>query len=57
MDSRSAGGKRRFGAALGLVALGGAGALLTSGRAWQTVTASRPRPFADVVVSVGGRTL
>ena len=49
--------RARFGAALGLVVLGGAGALLTSGRAWQTVTAPRPRPFADAVVDVSGRTL
>ena len=49
--------RARFGAALGLVVLGGAGALLTSGRAWQTVTAPRPRPFADQVVDVSGRTL
>jgi len=49
--------RTRFAAALGLVVLGGAGALLTSGRAWQTVTAPRPRPFADAVVDVSGRTL
>lgn len=49
--------RARFGAALGLVVLAGAGALLTSGRAWQTVTAPRPRPFADQVVDVSGRTL
>lgn len=46
-----------FGGALGLLVLGGAGALLASGRAWQTVTAPRPRPFADAVVDVSGRTL
>ncbi|HEY3629372.1 MAG TPA: Trp biosynthesis-associated membrane protein [Jatrophihabitantaceae bacterium] len=49
--------RARFGAALGLLALGGAGALLASGRAWQTVTAPRPRPFGDAVVDVSGRTL
>lgn len=49
--------RARFGAALGLLVLGGAGALLASGRAWQTVTAPRPRPFADAVVEVSGRTL
>jgi uncharacterized membrane protein (TIGR02234 family) len=50
-------GRARFGAVLGLVLLGGAGALLTSGRAWQTVTATRPRPFAEAVVDVSGRTI
>ncbi len=49
--------RARFGAALGLAVLGGAGALLTSGRAWQTATAPRPRPLADAVVDVTGRTL
>ncbi|HEY7046429.1 MAG TPA: Trp biosynthesis-associated membrane protein [Jatrophihabitantaceae bacterium] len=49
--------RARFGTALGLVVLAGAGALLTSGRAWQTVTAPRARPFADQVVDVSGRTL
>lgn len=50
-------GAARLGGALGLVLLGGAGALLASGRAWQTVTAPRPRPFTDEVVAVSGRTL
>jgi uncharacterized membrane protein (TIGR02234 family) len=50
-------GRAPFGAVLVLVLLGGAGALLTSGRGWQTVTAPRPRPFADEVVDVSGRTL
>lgn len=50
-------GGARLGGALGLVLLGGAGALLASGRAWQTVTAPRPRPFTDEVVAVSGRTL
>jgi uncharacterized membrane protein (TIGR02234 family) len=47
----------RLAGALGLVLLGGAGALLVSGRAWQTVTVSRARPFTDEVVDVSGRTL
>jgi uncharacterized membrane protein (TIGR02234 family) len=47
----------RLGGALGLVLLGAAGALLVSGRTWQTVTAPRPRPFTDEVVDVSGRTL
>jgi hypothetical protein len=49
--------RARLGGALGLVLLGGAGALLASGRAWQTVTAPRARPFTDEVVNVSGRTL
>src|SRR5262249_60132097 len=49
--------RARLGGALGLVLLGGAGALLVSGRAWQTVTAPRARPFTDEVVNVSGRTL
>jgi uncharacterized membrane protein (TIGR02234 family) len=49
--------RTRLSAALGLVLLGGAGALLVSGRAWQTVTVSRVRPFTDEVVDVSGRTL
>jgi uncharacterized membrane protein (TIGR02234 family) len=49
--------RARLGGALGLVLLGGAGALLVSGRAWQTVTARRARPFTDEVVDVSGRTL
>jgi uncharacterized membrane protein (TIGR02234 family) len=49
--------RARFGAALGLVVLGGAGALLASGRGWQTVRVPRPRPFADAVVDASGRTL
>jgi uncharacterized membrane protein (TIGR02234 family) len=49
--------RARLGGALGLVLLGGAGALLVSGRTWQTVTAPRPRPFTDEVVDVSGRTL
>lgn len=49
--------RARFAAALLLALLGGAGALLVSGRAWQTIVAPRPRPFADEVVDVSGRTL
>ena len=49
--------RARFAAALVLTLLGGAGALLVSGRAWQTIVAPRPRPFADEVVRVSGRTL
>jgi uncharacterized membrane protein (TIGR02234 family) len=50
-------GRARLAGALGLVLLGGAGALLVSGRAWQTVMAPRARPFTDEVVDVSGRTL
>jgi uncharacterized membrane protein (TIGR02234 family) len=49
--------RARLAGVLGLVLLGGAGALLVSGRAWQTVTVSRARPFTDEVVDVSGRTL
>ena len=49
--------RARFAAALVLTLVGGAGALLVSGRAWQTIVAPRPRPFADEVVGVSGRTL
>jgi uncharacterized membrane protein (TIGR02234 family) len=50
-------GRVRLAGALLLALLGGGGALLASGRSWQTVVASRPRPFADAVVHVSGRTL
>jgi uncharacterized membrane protein (TIGR02234 family) len=57
-DERAATRDRaRFGVVLGLVALGGAATLLVSGRAWQTLTVPRPRPFADEIVDVSGRTL
>ncbi len=49
--------RAQFAAALALTLLAGAGALLVSGRGWQTVVAARPRPFADEVLDVGGRTL
>jgi uncharacterized membrane protein (TIGR02234 family) len=49
--------RTRYALALVLVLLAGAGALLVSGRAWQTIVAARPRPFADEVVDVSGRTL
>lgn len=56
-DGRAMNDRVRFVGALGLIVLGGAGALLASGRAWQTVTVPRPRPFADAVVDASGRTL
>ena len=43
--------RARLSGALGLVLLVGAGALLLSGRAWQTVTAPRSLPFTDEVVA------
>ncbi len=49
--------RARFASALLLTLLSGAGALLVSGRSWQTIVAPRPRPFADDVVDVSGRTL
>jgi uncharacterized membrane protein (TIGR02234 family) len=33
------------------------GVLVFAGRAWQTITAPRPRPLADEVLGVSGRTL
>lgn len=50
-------GRARFVATLTLLLVGGAGALLVSGRAWQRIVAPRPRPFTDEVVSASGRTL
>jgi uncharacterized membrane protein (TIGR02234 family) len=50
-------GRSQLASALGLAVLAGAGALLVSGRAWQTVVAPRPRPFADEVLDVSGRTV
>ena len=49
--------RAQFAAALALMLLGGGGALLVSGRAWQRIVVARPRPFSDEVVSVSGRTL
>lgn len=51
------GSRAEFGLALLLDLLGAAGALLISTRAWQTVLTPRPRPFADDVLNVSGRTL
>lgn len=48
---------RWFGLALLLDLVGAAAALLVSLRVWQVVTTPRPRPLADDVLSVSGRTL
>lgn len=46
-----------FGLALVLDLLGAAGALLIASRAWQTVVTPRPRPLADDVLRLSGRTV
>lgn len=46
-----------FALALLLDLLGAGGALLISVRSWQTVSAARPAPLADLTVSVTGRTV
>ncbi len=49
--------RAEFAVALVADLVGAAGALLISARAWQSILAPRPRPLADVVVPVSGRTL
>lgn len=51
------GGRTVFGVALALDVIGAGGALLVSLRPWQTVVTHRPRPFADTVLHVSGRTV
>lgn len=46
-----------FGATLLLDLIGAAGALLISGRTWQSVVTPRPRPLADDLLHVSGRSL
>ncbi|MGI8761579.1 MAG: Trp biosynthesis-associated membrane protein [Jatrophihabitantaceae bacterium] len=46
-----------FASALLLDLLGAAGALLISARTWQSVLTPRPRPFADDVLRLSGRTI
>jgi uncharacterized membrane protein (TIGR02234 family) len=48
---------RELTAALLAIVIGAAGALLLAGGTWQTITATRPRPAADLVIHVTGRTL
>jgi uncharacterized membrane protein (TIGR02234 family) len=51
-------GKRtEFAVAILLDLLGGAGALLIAGRAWQTARTPRPRPLADDVLNLTGHTV
>jgi uncharacterized membrane protein (TIGR02234 family) len=49
--------RRMFATALLLDLIGGGAALLIAGRPWQTVTVSRPRPLADELVHLSGKTL
>lgn len=48
---------RVFLATLAAQIVGAAAVLLLSTRVWQTVTTARPRPFADDVVGLSGRTV
>jgi uncharacterized membrane protein (TIGR02234 family) len=48
---------REFGTALVLLVVGSGGALLLTGRTWQTIRVPRSRPLADVVVHATGRSL
>lgn len=56
MASRSA-GRAEFALAILLDLVGAAGALLIAGRTWQTAVTPRPRPLADDVLGLTGRTL
>jgi uncharacterized membrane protein (TIGR02234 family) len=49
--------RAEFSTVLLLELLGGAGALLISTRTWQTVWTPRPRPLADDVLQLTGRTV
>lgn len=49
--------RTEFGLALLLDLIGAAGAVLWSTRVWQTVLTPRPRPLADDVLRLSGRTL
>lgn len=50
-------GRRLFVVALALDVVGAGVALLVSTRPWQTVITHRPRPLADTVLHVSGRTI
>jgi uncharacterized membrane protein (TIGR02234 family) len=49
--------RAEFALALILDLLGAAGALLVGMRAWQTIVTPRPRPLADDVLRISGRTI
>ncbi|MCU1658398.1 MAG: family rane protein [Pseudonocardiales bacterium] len=49
--------RAEFAAALLLDLVGAAAVLLVSGRPWQTLLTSRPRPLADDVLRLSGRTI
>ena len=50
-------GRRQLTLALVAETVGAAGMLLLAGRTWQTISAPRPRPLADRVLDVSGRSL
>ncbi|MGH8859695.1 MAG: Trp biosynthesis-associated membrane protein [Jatrophihabitantaceae bacterium] len=50
-------GRAELAAALAAQAIGAGLVLLLATREWQTITTARPRPFADDVLGVSGRTL
>lgn len=54
MNLRGRGG---FTLALATTSVAAGGALLVAGRPWQTIAVQRPRPLADEVLHVSGRTL
>jgi uncharacterized membrane protein (TIGR02234 family) len=55
--TRSFAGRAECAAAVGALVIGAAAALLAASRPWQTITAARPRPLADQVIHVAGRSL
>lgn len=50
-------GRNAFAVALALDLVGAGAALLISTRPWQSVVTHRPRPFADTLLHVSGRTV
>ena len=55
--SRAGSPRRVFATALLLELIGGGAALVLAGRPWLTVTVSRPRPLANELVHLSGKTL
>jgi uncharacterized membrane protein (TIGR02234 family) len=54
---RTASGRAECAAAVGALVVGAAAALLAASRPWQVITAARPRPLADQIIRVTGRSL